>query len=98
MNDDKCTYNKLEDEFEDQDFCKDQKQSREILENEISEPEIMFFCKGHRKSTELLILFSNMARKHEYDKILEYNIEENDESNVKVDLVRYFYMVLLPYF
>ena len=83
--------------IEDNENYSGKRRVKEILENEISEPEIMLFCKGDKKSTELLNLLAKMTRMQEYDKILKFNYEfvneENDETEVKSDFVRYFYVV-----
>ena len=43
---------------------------REIFENEISEPEIILFCKGDQQSTELLQICSNLAKEKQYDSLI----------------------------
>lgn len=68
---------------------------KDILEDDILEPEIMLFCKGDQRSTELLIKYAKMAKSHEYDKIInqEVRFEENTETDVKSNFVRNFYLV-----
>ena len=70
---------------------------REIFENEISEPEIMLFCKGDQQSTELLQLYSNLAKEQQYDslilKIKNQDIDENSDKDHKCHFVKNFYLV-----
>jgi|LauGreDrversion4_2_1035121.scaffolds.fasta_scaffold1815448_1 hypothetical protein len=87
---------KPEDDLELEDSIRIQKRGvKDIFEDEISEPEIMIFCKGDHKSTELLSLYAKMAKLHEYDQIInhEARFEENTETDVKSNFVRNFYLV-----
>ena len=82
-------------QYEDSYIYTEKKCVKEIFENEISEPEIMLFCKGDSKSSELLILYAKLAKLHEYDKIIEHKVsfDDNPDSDVKSVYVRNFYMV-----
>jgi len=68
---------------------------KDIFEDEISEPEIILFCKGDQRSTDLLNKYAKLAKLHEYDKIInqEVRFDENTETDVKSNFVRNFYLV-----
>ena len=72
---------------------------REIFENEISEPEIMLFCKGDQQSTELLQKFSNLAKEQQYDSLIlaikNVHIEEGSDRELKSHFVKNFYLVII---
>ena len=88
-----------DDDFRDSDY--EQKGAgrgvRDIFENEISEPEIMLFCKGDSQSTELLQKFSNLAKEQQYDSLIlaikNLQIEEGSDKELKAHFVKNFYLV-----
>jgi hypothetical protein len=70
---------------------------KEIFENEISEPEIMLFCKGDSQSTELLQKYSNLAKEQQYDALIlavkNLQIDEGSDKELKSHFVKNFYLV-----
>ena len=72
---------------------------RDIFENEISEPEIMLFCKGHQQSTELLQKYSNLAKEQQYDSLVisikSLQLEEGSDRELKCHFVKNFYLVFI---
>lgn len=88
-----------DDDFRDSDFDTRGigKGVREIFENEISEPEIMLFCKGDSQSTELLQKLSNLAKEQQYDSLIlavkNHQIDDGSDRELKSHFVKNFYMV-----
>lgn len=70
---------------------------KDIFENEISEPEIMLFCKGDQQSTEILQKFSNLAKEQKYDSLIisinGLQLEEGSDKELKCHFVKNFYLV-----
>ena len=70
---------------------------REIFENEISEPEIMLFCKGDSQSTELLQKFSYLSKCNQYELMINLlqhlEIEDKSDPEKKSRFIKAFYMV-----
>ncbi len=95
------------DYMKDDDFHEDDEErmgigkgDKEIFENEISEPEIMLFCKGDSQSTELLQKYSNLAKEQQYDALIlavkNLQIDEGSDKELKSHFVKNFYLVIEP--
>lgn len=98
-------YSEKRDYMKDDDFHEDEEERmgigkgvKEIFENEISEPEIMLFCKGDSQSTELLQKFSSLAKEQQYDALVlavkNLQIDEGSDKELKSHFVKNFYLVI----